>query len=161
MRRVHSSLPLSLCLLSHSLAASIASTAELPVVRIAHGAFSEKVAALWIGAEQDLFRKHGVNLEVINIRSGAQTMAALVSGDIQIAYTIPGSVVSAVTSGLDVAFFAGIVNRADGDFIGNPSIRNAEDLKGKRIGVQSIGGGVWSMAMIIVGRVLKGRRPPR
>ena len=124
--------------------------AELPLLRIAHGAFSEKVVALWLGAEQGLFRKHGVNIEVINIRSGPQTMAALVSGDIQVAYTIPGSVVSAATSGLDVAFFAGIVNKADGDFIAGPSIHNPEDLKGKRIGVQSIGGGVWSMAMLAI-----------
>ena len=124
--------------------------AELPLVRIAHGAFSEKVVALWLGAEQGLYRKHGVNVEVINIRSGPQTMAALVSGDIQVAYTIPGSVVSAATSGLDVAFFAGIVNKADGDFIAVPSMRSAEDLKGKRIGVQSIGGGVWSMAMLAI-----------
>lgn len=142
---------LLLCALVFGLhAARHSHAAEPPTVRIAHGAFSEKVAALWVGAEQGLFRKHGVNLEVINIRSGPQTMAALVSGDIQIAYTIPGSVVSAVTSGLDVAFFAGIVNRADGDFIGHPSIRSAEDLKGKRIGVQSIGGGVWSMAMLAI-----------
>ena len=124
--------------------------AELPLVRIAHGAFSEKVVAMWLGAEQGLFRKHGVNVEVINIRSGPQTMAALVSGDIQIAYTIPGSVVSAAASGLDVAFFAGIVNKADGDFIAKPSIRSAEDLKGKRIGVQSTGGGIWSMAMLAI-----------
>jgi NitT/TauT family transport system substrate-binding protein len=125
-----------------------AEAADLPLVRIAHGAFSEKVVALWLGAEQGLYRKHGVNVEVINIRSGPQTMAALVSGDIQVAYTIPGSVVSAASSGLDVAFFAGIVNKADGDFIAVPSVRSAEDLKGKRIGVQSIGGGVWSMAML-------------
>ena len=130
--------------------AARAQAAELPLVRIAHGAFSEKIAAMWIGAEQGLFRKHGVNVEVINIRSGPQTMAALVSGDIQVAYTIPGSVVSAAASGLDVAFFAGIVNRADGDFIAAPTIRNPEDLRGKRIGVQSIGGGVWSMAMLAI-----------
>ncbi|HEX9787490.1 MAG TPA: ABC transporter substrate-binding protein [Candidatus Binatia bacterium] len=122
--------------------------AELPLVRIAHGAFSEKVAIMWIGAQQGIFRKHGVHVEVINIRSGPQTMAALASGDIQVAYTIPGSVVSAVTGGFDVAFFAGIVNKADGDFIAAPQIRGAEDLKGKRVGVQSIGGGVWSMAML-------------
>jgi ABC-type nitrate/sulfonate/bicarbonate transport system substrate-binding protein len=87
---------------------------------------------------------------VINIRSGPQTMAALASGDIQVAYTIPGSVVSAVTSGFDAAFFAGIVNKADGDFIAAPQIRTAENLKGKRVGVQSIGGGVWSMAMLAI-----------
>jgi NitT/TauT family transport system substrate-binding protein len=124
--------------------------AELPLVRIAHGAFSEKIGILWIGAEQGIFRKHGVNVEVINIRSGPQTMAALASGDIQVAYTIPGSVVSAATGGFDAAFFAGIVNKADGDFIAVPTVRRAEDLKSKRVGVQSIGGGVWSMAMLAV-----------
>jgi len=122
--------------------------AELPLVRIAHGAFSEKIAILWVGAERGIFRKHGVDVEVINIRSGPQTMAALASGDIQVAYTIPGSVVSAATGGFDVAFFAGIVNKADGDFIASTQIHGPEDLKGKRIGVQSIGGGVWSMAML-------------
>jgi ABC-type nitrate/sulfonate/bicarbonate transport system substrate-binding protein len=127
-----------------------ATSADLPLVRIAHGAFSEKVGVLWIGVAQGFFRKHGVNVEVINIRSGPQTMAALVSGDIQVAYTIPGSVVSAATSGLDVAFFAGLVNKADGDFIAVPSIHSAEELKGKRVGVQSIGGGVWSMAMLAI-----------
>ena len=122
--------------------------AEMPLVRIAHGAFNEKVEALWTGVEQGFFRKHGVNVEVINIRSGPQTMAALVSGDIQMAYTIPGSVLSAAAGGMDIAFFGGVVNRGDGDFVVAPSIRRGEELKGKRVGVQSIGGGVWSMTML-------------
>ena len=58
--------------------------AELPLVRIAHGVFNEKGAVLWIGVEQDLFRKHGVEVQVVHIRSGPQTMAALASGDIQV-----------------------------------------------------------------------------
>jgi ABC-type nitrate/sulfonate/bicarbonate transport system substrate-binding protein len=130
------------------LALSSARAAELPLVRIAHGAFNEKVEALWIGVEQGFFRKHGVNVEVINIRSGPQTVAALASGEIQIAYTIPGTVLSAAAAGMDVAFFGGLVNRADGDFVVAPNIRSAEDLKGKKVGVQSIGGGVWSLAML-------------
>jgi hypothetical protein len=50
---------------------------------------------------------------------------------------------------LDVAFFAGIVNKADGDFIAGRA-STARRSKGKRIGVQSIGGGVWSMAMLAI-----------
>ncbi|MEK7335601.1 MAG: ABC transporter substrate-binding protein, partial [Candidatus Binatota bacterium] len=121
-----------------------AQAAELPLVRIAYGAFQEKVLALWIGVEQGFFRKRGLNVEVINIRSGPLTMVALASGDIQVAYTIPGAVLSAAAGGMDVAFFGGIVNRADGDLVVEPSIRRPEDLRGKTIGVQSIGGGVWS-----------------
>ena len=130
------------------LLASFSEAADLPLVRIAHGAFNEKIAALWIGAEQGIFRKHGVEVEVIAIRSGPQTMAALASGDIQMAYASPGGVLGAIAGGMDVAFFAGVVNRADGDFVVTPDIRKGEDLRGKRVGVQSIGGGVWTFAML-------------
>ena len=125
-----------------------AQAAELPLVRIAYGAFNEKILALWIGVEQGFFRKHGVNVELITIRTGGQTVAALASGDVQIAFTIPGSVLNAFVGGIDVAFFGGIVNRADGDFVVAPTIRRAEDLRGKRLGVQSIGGGAWSLSML-------------
>ncbi len=138
----------SLAILFMTLLMTDLKAAELPLVRIAHGAFSEKIAVMWIGAEQGLFRKHGVNIEVVAIRSGPQTMAALASGDIQVAYTIPGSLVSAAASGMDVAFFAGIINQADGDFMGGRNIHSSEDLIGKRLGVQSIGGGTWSMSML-------------
>ena len=143
-------LAVTLLLFSVALQATALPAAELPLVRIAHGAFSEKIAVMWIGAEQGIFLKHGVNVEVINIRSGPQTMAALVSGDIQVAYTIPGSVVSAAASGMEVAFFGGIINLAEGDFMGGRNIRSPEDLKGKRLGVQSIGGGTWSNSMLAI-----------
>ena len=137
-----------LTLLFLTLNLSFAQAAELPLVRIAYGAFNEKILALWLGREQGFFRKHGVNVELIAIRTGGQTVAALASGDVQMAFTIPGSVLSAFAGGIDVAFFGGIVNRADGDFVVAPSIRRAEDLKGKKLGVQSIGGGVWSLSML-------------
>jgi ABC-type nitrate/sulfonate/bicarbonate transport system substrate-binding protein len=131
-----------------ALPGTLAVAAELPLVRIAHGAFNEKVLVLWLAREQGFFRKQGVNVEIVNIRTGGQTVAALASGDVQMAYTIPGSVLSGAVGGLDVAFFGGIVNRPDGDFVVAPGIRRPEDLKGKKVGVQSIGGGVWSLTML-------------
>jgi NitT/TauT family transport system substrate-binding protein len=57
-------------------------------------------------------------------------------------------VLNAAASGMDLAMFAGIVNKAEGDIVVAPTIRTAEELKGKRIGVQSIGGGIWSQTML-------------
>ncbi|MBI1996409.1 MAG: ABC transporter substrate-binding protein [Deltaproteobacteria bacterium] len=123
-------------------------SAELPVVRLAHAAFNEKVVALWLGVEQGFFRKHGVEVQLVYIRTGPQTIAALSGGEIQIIYTIPSVVLSAAAGGMDLAMFGGIVNKAEGDIVAAPSIRSPEDLKGKRIGVQSIGGGIWSQTML-------------
>jgi NitT/TauT family transport system substrate-binding protein len=122
--------------------------AELPVVRLAHAAFNEKVVALWIGVEQGLFRKHGVDVQLLYIRTGPQTIAAMAGGEIQMAYTIPSGVLSAAAGGMDLVMFGGIVNKAEGDFVTAPSIRATEELKGKKIGVQSIGGGIWSQTML-------------
>ena len=136
------------CLLFLVLNISFGEAAELPEVRIAYAAFNEKLLALWIGREQGFFRKNGVNVDLISIRTSGQAVAALVSGDIQMVFTIPGTVLNAFVGGVDVAFFSGLVNRADGDFVVAPGIRRAEDLKGKKLGVQSIGGGVWSFSML-------------
>ncbi len=122
--------------------------AELPLVRVAHGAFNEKILALWIGVERGFFAKHGVEVEVVDIRNGPLTIQALASDEVQVAYTVPSSVLSAAVGGMDIAFFAGLVNRPDGDLIVTPEIRAPRDLKGKRLGIQSVGGGVWSMTML-------------
>ena len=136
------------CVLLLFVASSSRAAESLPVVRLAHAAFNEKVAALWIGVEQGLFRKHGVEVRLIYIRTGPQTIAAMAGGEIELVYTIPSSVLSAAAGGMDLIIFGGIVKRAEGDFVVAPSIRTAEDLKGKRVGVQSIGGGIWSQTML-------------
>ncbi len=117
---------------------------ELPLLRVAHGAFNEKVLALWIGVERGLFQKHGVDVEVVDVRNGPSTIQALASDEVQGAYTVPSSVLSAAAGRMDIAFFAGLVNRPDGDLIVAPEIRTPNDLRGKRLGIQSMGGRVWS-----------------
>lgn len=124
------------------------SAAELPRLRVAHGAFNEKVLALWIGVERGFFLKHGIDVEVVDIRNGPLTIQALASDEVQVAYTVPSSVLSAAAGGMDIAFFAGLVNRPDGEIIVTPNIKNPSDLRGKRLGIQSIGGGVWSMTIL-------------
>src|SRR5258706_765198 len=72
----------------------------------------------------------------------------MAGGDIQMIYSIPAVVLSAAASGMDLAMFGGIVNKAEGDIVVAPAIRSPEDLKGKRIAVQTIGGGIWSQTLL-------------
>ena len=44
--------------------------------------------------------------------------------------------------------WAGVINRLDGDFVASPKILTPADLKGKNLGVQSIGGGIWTFSML-------------
>jgi ABC-type nitrate/sulfonate/bicarbonate transport system substrate-binding protein len=59
-----------------------------------------------------------------------------------------GASLGAMAAGLDLVFIAGIVNKLDGDFVVSPKIAAPPDLKGKFLGIQSIGGGVWTFTML-------------
>ena len=120
----------------------------LTTFRIANGTSGENPAALWVGVEQGFFRKHGLNLEVIYMRTGPLAVSALASGDVQTVLTSSNAVLNIAAGGLDVAIIGNLVNRPDGDLMARPEIKRPEELKGKHIAIQSIGGGGWANNML-------------
>ena len=121
---------------------------SLATFRIANGTSGENPAALWVGVEQGFYRKHGLDLEVIYMRTGPLAVSALASGDVQTVLTSSNAVLNIAAGGLDVAILGTLVNRPDGDFMARPEIKKAEELKGKYIAIQSIGGGGWANNML-------------
>lgn len=55
-----------------------------------------------------------------------------------------------MAGGLDGVFVAGLVNRLTGTFVVHPQIKTPAQLKGRNIGVQSIGGGIWMITMLVL-----------
>jgi NitT/TauT family transport system substrate-binding protein len=121
---------------------------NLPLFRIANGTSGETPALLWVGVEQGFYRKHGVNVEVIFMRSGPLAISALASADVQMVFTSSNNVLNAAAGGMDAAVIGTAVGRPEGDFMARPEIKRAEDLKGKQIAIQSIGGGGWANNML-------------
>ena len=52
---------------------------SLTTFRIANGTSGETPAVLWVGVDQGFYRKHGLNVEGIFMRSGPLAMSALAS----------------------------------------------------------------------------------
>jgi NitT/TauT family transport system substrate-binding protein len=119
-----------------------------PRFRIAYGVTGENPAALWLGVEQGFYRKHGLNVEAIYMRNGPLSMAAMVSGDVQMVFTSANNVLNAAAAGLDVVVVANVIAHGDGIFMARPEIKKPEDLKGKQVAIQSIGGGGWANNML-------------
>ena len=113
------------------------------------GGLSERSGALFVAADAGIFHKHGLDAQVVNVRSGQVGMAALASGETQFhAGSATGTSIGAMAGGLDLVFIAGLINKLDGTFVVNPSIKSPAELKGKTIAVQSIGGGIWMFTML-------------
>jgi len=121
---------------------------NLPLFRIANGTSGENPAVLWVGVDQGFYRKHGLNVEVIFMRSGPLAMSALASSDVQAVFTSSNNVLNVAAGGLDVVIIGNVVGRLEGDLMARPEIKKPDDLKGKQLAIQSIGGGGWANNML-------------
>jgi NitT/TauT family transport system substrate-binding protein len=114
---------------------------------IAYGGHNETMAPLWVGIENGLFKKYGVDSRVLQTRSGPIMMATLASGGVSLVWAAPGSAISTAVSGFKLNCFAAGNNRMPRELIVRKGIESLEDLRGKSFGVQSIGGGFWLSTM--------------
>jgi len=121
---------------------------SLTSFRIANGTSGENPAVLWVGVDQGFYRKHGLDVEVIFMRTGPLAMSALASSDVQTVFTSSNNVLNVDAGGLDVVIVGNVVGRLEGDFMARPEIKKPEDLKGKQLAIQSIGGGGWANNML-------------
>ncbi|MGN6730502.1 MAG: ABC transporter substrate-binding protein, partial [Candidatus Binatia bacterium] len=113
------------------------------------GGLNERSGILWVARDAGIFQKYGVDPTIVNVRNAQVGMSALAAGETQFHVgSATGTSLGAMAGGLDLAYIAGLINKLDGAFMVNPSIKTPADLKGKRVGVQSIGGGVWMFSML-------------
>ena len=115
---------------------------------IAHAAMNARVAPLWMAEDRGFFTKYGAAANAIFIRQAPVLVAGLTAGDVQIGYTGGTSVMAAVIGGADLKMIASLTNRLGYDLVAAPAIKSAKDLRGKRFGVQSLGGTVWMAGML-------------
>jgi NitT/TauT family transport system substrate-binding protein len=109
-------------------------------VRIGLSSFTPINAAVWIAEDKGLFKKYGIDPEVILIGgASAGGVSSLIAGDVQFLAGAGGAVVSAGLNGADVVMIASLVNRGVQRVMARSDIRKAEELRGKRIGITRLG----------------------
>lgn len=114
--------------------ASPSVAAEPTKLLIAHGAISNNVAPLWIAREQGIFRKYGVEVDLVFIIAG-RAMQAMLAGQVPVGLVGGTHVTNANTGGGDFTMILGLENRLDYIFVAKPAIKGAEDLKGKKVAI--------------------------
>jgi NitT/TauT family transport system substrate-binding protein len=112
-------------------------------VRISQSAIAARSTVLWIAQERGLFAKHGVDMEVVYLRSSPLQMTALSTGEVQFASSGGSPLLFAVSGGQDLKAIASQSNRLSYDLVVRPEIKEVKDLRGKRFGVTNIGGTTW------------------
>ena len=92
----------------------------------------------WIAADDGTFAKNGIDPDIQSIAS-AQGVAALLAGQTQVAGIGGSEILSAAAGGADLVVVANLVPVYPHIFYVAPDIRTPADLKGKKVGISSIG----------------------
>lgn len=92
---------------------------------------------LLYGKRWDLFKQEGLDLRIVVARPNVAT-ATLISGDAQFSAQFQSCYYSGIR-GVPVRSFMVINSRAPFHFVARPELKNVQDLKGKSIGVASLG----------------------
>ncbi len=117
-------------------------------VKISTASVTASTLPLWIAEEQGIFKKYGVEAQTIVIRGGPTMLASLVAGDTPIAFTTGVPFLGAAAQGNQFKMLTASSDKVSWKLIAQPDIKKGDDLRGKRIGVQTIVGSTWMNSML-------------
>jgi NitT/TauT family transport system substrate-binding protein len=123
----------------------------LQKIRIGYPSISSRQAQLWVAKEEGLFKKYGLDAELIFLRGGQVAIQALTGGDPPIV-TI-GNVIIANLQGHDIVLVGSVENSYDQSVFARPGVASrVEQLKGKRFGISGFGSATHNAALILFKR---------
>jgi len=118
-------------------------------IKIAYSGVSAAGTPLWLAKEEGIFTKHGLEADLVAVRSAPLQVTALVSNEVQFVRGSVSSMLTAAAQGAKLKILLSLfAERASYDFLVSPSITRPADLKGKKIGVQDFSGLLWSLTML-------------
>ncbi|HEY1265914.1 MAG TPA: ABC transporter substrate-binding protein [Candidatus Binatia bacterium] len=106
----------------------------------AYDGFAGFQGPIWATRELGLFKKYGLNGELVLITGAARGMAALVSSSIDFAMGSGTASLPIRLRGGDVVIIGGALNKFPFTFMAQKEIRKPADLVGKKIGILNFGG---------------------
>jgi NitT/TauT family transport system substrate-binding protein len=130
------------CLVFVGFAAVRSDSAENPPLRklrVAITSLSASMTVPWLARESGIFKKHGLDVEVIATPSGVEGMNALIAGEVTFLQIAGATTASAAVGGADVVVVGTTINTLVLNLMVRPEIEKAEQLRGKSIGISRFG----------------------
>ena len=120
---------------------------------IGHSTINPRIAPLWIAQEKGFFQKYGIDATLVFVRNTPLMIAAMKAGTIPIAYGGGSGILGASVTESDLRVLATFTGRMTNNVVARPGIKTAADLRGKKLGIQGIGGTNWMAALLWLERL--------
>ncbi len=121
--------------------AAASPTAAAPIaVSMGYSNISTDDSASYVASDTGIFTRHGLDVNAQLIAGGSTTIAALVSGQVQIAQAGGSETLSAIANGADLSIVATLAGVYPYLFEVIPEITSLDQVVGKKLGVSNVGG---------------------
>jgi NitT/TauT family transport system substrate-binding protein len=133
---------LKIVILAVSLLLSFSSVASAQLTKLiaGYGSISSAQFPAWMAKESGIFRKNGLEVELVFFRGSTTAVMALLARETPISQVTGPPVVSASLRGADSVMIAGGYVLADYWLMSRSEIKTAEQLKGGSVAVSTFGG---------------------
>jgi NitT/TauT family transport system substrate-binding protein len=109
-------------------------------IRVAYSSISGAMGPLWAASDYGLFKRQGLDVQLLYVGGGSVVTQALLGGDVQFVRLGASAVMQASMRGADLKMIANTINRLVFTLMAKPEIKSPADLKGRKIGVTRLGG---------------------
>jgi ABC-type nitrate/sulfonate/bicarbonate transport system substrate-binding protein len=135
---------LALLLLAYSPSLALSATK----LTIGHSTINPRIAPLWIAQEKGFFQKYGIDATLIFVRNTPIMIAGMKSGNVPIAYGGGSGILGASVTESDLRILATFTGKMTNNVVARPPIKTPQDLRGKILAIQGLGGTNWMAALL-------------
>jgi NitT/TauT family transport system substrate-binding protein len=79
--------------------------------RVSYGGFNETATSMWVGIERGMFKKYGIDAQMVQVRTGALSVATLVAKEVEAVWPAQSTILSTVSGGIKLTCIGGPVNK--------------------------------------------------
>jgi ABC-type nitrate/sulfonate/bicarbonate transport system substrate-binding protein len=127
-----------------------AAWAQSPV-RINWTAVTGAQSGMFMAWQEKLFKKNGLDVELIHIPSSSRGIQAILAGEIAFSFMDGSNAAQANLKGANLALVAGATNRQVFSLMAKPEYKRIADLRGKKIGITRVGSSTHTSALYALG----------
>ena len=105
------------------------------VFRVGFPSLATGFAPSWVTADKGIWKKHGLDVELIYLRGGSRTVSALIGGSVDFILGSDLGVTTAILQGASLTRVGVTTNTLGYSMVTQANIKTIRDLKGKIIGI--------------------------
>ena len=114
---------------------AVSSECRAETFRVGFPSLATGFAPSWVTADKGIWKKHGLDVELIYLRGGSRTVSALIGGSVDFILGSDLGVTTAILQGASLTRVGVTTNTLGHSMVTQPNIKNVRDLKGKVIGI--------------------------